>query len=473
MQEKIRPMEFKKVLIANRGEIALRVIRACREMGIKTVAVHSTADSNAMYVKMADESVCIGPASSADSYLKMSAIISAAVVTNADAVHPGYGFLSENAEFAEMLGAHGIEFIGPTPEHIRRMGDKVEAKRTAIELGIPVVPGSDGALDNISDAIKTAKKIGYPVIVKAASGGGGRGMKIAFNETELREQFPIARSEAKVAFGDDRVYMEKYLVNPKHIEIQLVGDKYGNVVTVGERDCSMQRKNQKIIEEAPASTLTRKQSQDIQTIVRKAMEKLKYRGAGTIEFLFENGEFYFMEMNTRLQVEHPVTEQVYGVDLVKEQILVAEGHKLSLKQEDITPKCHAIECRINAEDPDTFVPFPGTVKYYHAPGGLGVRVDSGLYSGYKIPSCYDSMIAKVITFAETRDLAITRMYYALSEMIVDGVKTSIPLQQELLKQEAFANGSYPIHWLQDYIAERNEAKAKEESNTDDVEEKKK
>lgn len=449
---------FKKILIANRGEIALRVIRACREMGIKTVAVHSTADNDAMYVKMADESVCIGPASSAESYLKMSAIISAAVVTNADAVHPGYGFLSENAEFAEMLEAHGIEFIGPTPEHIRRMGDKVEAKRTAIELGIPVVPGSKGALNTISEALKTAKEIGYPVIVKAASGGGGRGMKIAFNDEELKAQFPIARSEAKVAFGDDRVYMEKYLVNPKHIEIQLIGDKFGNVVTLGERDCSMQRKNQKIIEEAPASILTKKQSQDIQTIVRKAMEKLKYRGAGTIEFLFENGKFYFMEMNTRLQVEHPVTEQVYEVDLVREQIRVAEGQKLSFKQEDIYPHCHALECRINAEDPETFVPFPGTVKYYHAPGGLGVRVDSGLYSGYKIPSCYDSMIAKVITFAPTRDGAITKMYYALSEMIVDGVKTSIPLQQELLMQKEFKDGTYPIHWLQDYIAEKTKAK---------------
>jgi acetyl-CoA carboxylase biotin carboxylase subunit len=449
---------FKKILIANRGEIALRVIRACREMGIKTVAVHSTADNDAMYVKMADESVCIGPASSAESYLKMSAIISAAVVTNADAVHPGYGFLSENAEFAEMLEAHGIEFIGPTPEHIRRMGDKVEAKRTAIELGIPVVPGSKGALNTISEALKTAKEIGYPVIVKAASGGGGRGMKIAFNDEELKAQFPIAKSEAKVAFGDDRVYMEKYLVNPKHIEIQLIGDKFGNVVTLGERDCSMQRKNQKIIEEAPASILTKKQSQDIQTIVRKAMEKLKYRGAGTIEFLFENGEFYFMEMNTRLQVEHPVTEQVYEVDLVREQIRVAEGQKLSFKQEDIYPRCHALECRINAEDPETFVPFPGTVKYYHAPGGFGVRVDSGLYSGYKIPSCYDSMIAKVITFAPTREGAITKMYYALSEMIVDGVKTSIPLQQELLMQKEFKDGTYPIHWLQDYIAEKSKAK---------------
>ncbi len=453
---------FKKILIANRGEIALRVIRACREMQISTVAVHSTADNDAMFVKMADESVCIGPASSAESYLNKSAIISAAVITNADAVHPGYGFLSENAEFAEMLKDHGISFIGPTSEHIRRMGDKVEAKRTAIELGIPVVPGSDGALENIDDAMKMAKSIGYPVIVKAASGGGGRGMKIAFNETELKEQFPIARSEAKVAFGDDRVYMEKYLVNPKHIEIQLIGDKFGNVVTIGERDCSMQRKNQKIIEEAPAPTLPRNESYEIQKIVASAMSKLKYEGAGTIEFLYENGKFYFMEMNTRLQVEHPITEQVYGVDLVREQIRVAFGEKLSLKQEDMVPKCHAIECRINAEDPDTFVPFPGTIKYYHAPGGLGVRVDSGIYTGYKIPSCYDSMIAKLITFAPTRSEAVTKMYYALDEMIVDGVKTSIPLQQELLLQTEFRNGNYPIHWLQDYIKEKHDKQEREE-----------
>ena len=370
---------FQKILIANRGEIAIRIIRACREMGIKSVAVHSTADNEAMYVKMADESVCIGPAPSIDSYLNKSAIISAAVITNADAVHPGYGFLSENANFAEMLKDHGIAFIGPTPEHIRRMGDKVEAKRTAIELGIPVVPGSNGAINTIEEALKIAKTIEYPVIVKAASGGGGRGMKIAFNDKELKEQFPIARAEAKVAFADDRVYIEKYLVNPKHIEIQLIGDKFGNVVTVGERDCSMQRKNQKIIEEAPAPTLSRNESNEIQQIVAKAMSKLKYEGVGTIEFLYENGKFYFMEMNTRLQVEHPITEQVYNIDLVAEQIKVASGEHLSLKQEDIKPKCHAIECRINAEDPETFTPFPGTVKYYHAPGGFGIRVDSGLY----------------------------------------------------------------------------------------------
>ncbi len=317
-------------------------------------------------------------------------------------------------------------------------------------------------MDNITDALKTAKEIGFPVIVKAASGGGGRGMKIAFTEEELKEQFPIARSEAKIAFGDDRVYMEKYLVNPKHIEIQLIGDKFGNVVTLGERDCSMQRKNQKIIEEAPAAILTHKQSKDIQEVVRKGMEKLKYRGAGTIEFLFENGEFYFMEMNTRLQVEHPVTEQVFGVDLVKEQIRVAEGEKLSFTQEEMIPQGYSIECRINAEDPETFVPFPGTVKHYHAPGGLGIRVDSGLYSGYKIPSCYDSMIAKVITFAPTRKEAITRMYHALSELIVDGVKTSIPLQKVLLNEDAFVKGDYPIHWLEDFIKEKAEEKAKAE-----------
>lgn len=449
---------FKKVLVANRGEIALRVIRACREMGIKTVAVHSNIDSEAMYVKMADESVCIGPAASVDSYLNKSAIISAAVVTNADAVHPGYGFLSENVEFAEMLEDHGIEFIGPTPEHIRRMGDKVEAKRTAVELGIPVVTGSKGSLDNVAEALKVAKEIGYPVIVKAASGGGGRGMKIAFDEKELKAQFPIAKAEAKASFADDRVYMEKYLVNPKHIEIQLIGDKFGNVVTLGERDCSMQRKNQKIIEEAPAAILTPKQSVDIQAVVRKAMTKIKYRGAGTIEFLFEDGKFYFMEMNTRLQVEHPVTEQVYGVDLVREQIRVAEGEKLSFKQEDIIPRGYSIECRINAEDPETFIPFPGTVKYYHAPGGLGVRVESGLYTGYKIPSCYDSMIAKLIVFAPTREGAIIRMQNALSEFIVEGVKTSIPLHKILLAQDEFKKGTYPIHWLEDFIKKENEKK---------------
>ena len=446
---------FNKILIANRGEIALRVIRACREMGIKSVAVHSTADSDAMYVKMADESVCIGPALSADSYLNKSAIISAAVVTNADAVHPGYGFLSENAEFADMLEAHGIEFIGPTAEHIRKMGDKVEAKRTAIELGIPVVPGSKGALDTLSDALKTAKEIGYPVIVKAASGGGGRGMKIAFNEEELKAQYPIAKAEAKSAFGDERVYMEKYLVNPKHIEIQILGDKFGNVVTLGERDCSCQRKNQKLIEEAPASILTKKQSEDIQTIVRNAMAKMGYRGVGTIEFLYENGEFYFMEMNTRLQVEHPVTEQVWGLDLVREQIRVAQGEKLGYTQDDIAPRGHAIEVRINAEDPETFIPFPGTVKYYHAPGGLGVRVDSGLYSGYKIPSCYDSMIAKLIVFAPTRNDAIVRIHHALNEFVVEGVKTSIPLAQKILAQDEFKKGTYPIHWLEDFIKEEN------------------
>ena len=446
---------FNKILIANRGEIALRVIRACREMGIKSVAVHSTADSDAMYVKMADESVCIGPALSADSYLNKSAIISAAVVTNADAVHPGYGFLSENAEFADMLEAHGIEFIGPTSEHIRKMGDKVEAKRTAIELGIPVVPGSKGALDTLSDALKTAKEIGYPVIVKAASGGGGRGMKIAFNEEELKAQYPIAKAEAKSAFGDERVYMEKYLVNPKHIEIQVLGDKFGNVVTLGERDCSCQRKNQKLIEEAPASILTKKQSDDIQTIVRNAMAKMGYRGVGTIEFLYENGEFYFMEMNTRLQVEHPVTEQVWGLDLVREQIRVAQGEKLGYTQDDIAPRGHAIEVRINAEDPETFIPFPGTVKYYHAPGGLGVRVDSGLYSGYKIPSCYDSMIAKLIVFAPTRNDAIVRIHHALNEFVVEGVKTSIPLAQKILAQDEFKKGTYPIHWLEDFIKEEN------------------
>jgi len=442
---------FKKILIANRGEIALRIIRACREMGIKTVAVHSTADSDAMFVKMADESVCIGPASAADSYLNKAAVISAAVVSNADAVHPGYGFLSENYEFAEMLEAHGIEFIGPTPEHIRRMGDKVEAKRTAKSLGIPVIPGSEGEIPTLADALKAAKKIGYPVILKAASGGGGKGMKIAFSDAEMKSLFPIAKAEAKASFADDRVYMEKYLVNPKHIEIQVLGDKFGSVVTLGERDCSVQRKNQKLIEEAPAPTLTPKQSKSIQDTVRKAMAKMKYRGLGTIEFLFENDKFFFMEMNTRLQVEHPVTEQVYCVDLVKAQINVAAGKKLALKQSDLTPKCHAIECRINAEDPATFAPSPGTITSYHAPGGMGVRVDSGLYDGYKIPSAYDSMIAKLICFAPTRAECIIRMRHALKEYVIDGIKTSIPLLEEILEQPEFEAGSYPIHWLEDFL----------------------
>jgi acetyl-CoA carboxylase biotin carboxylase subunit len=425
-------------------------------MGIRTVAVHSTADAEAMYVKMADESVCVGPAPSSESYLNKSAIISAAVVTNADAVHPGYGFLSENAEFAEMLEAHGIEFIGPSPEHIRRMGDKVEAKRTAVQYKIPVVPGSDGALETIEEALKTAKKIGYPVIIKAAS-GGGRGMKIAGSDKELKSQYPIARAEAKAAFGDERVYMEKYLVSPKHIEIQVLGDKHGNVITLGERDCSMQRKNQKLIEEAPAAILTAKQGRDIQSVVRSAMKKMKYRGAGTVEFLFEKGSFYFMEMNTRLQVEHPVTEQVYGIDLVREQIRVAQGERLGYSQDDIKPVGHSIECRINAEDPETFVPWPGTVKTYHAPGGLGVRVDSGLYDGYKIPSCYDSMIAKLIVFAPSRKECIARMRHALTEFVVDGVRTSIPLLQRVLEQPEFAKGAYPIHWLEDFLkSERGE-----------------
>ena len=445
---------FKKILIANRGEIALRVIRACKELGIKSVAVHSVADAAAMYVKMADESVCIGPAPASESYLNKAAVISAAVITNADAVHPGYGFLSENVEFAEMLGAHGIEFIGPTPEHIRRMGDKVEAKRTAVEFGIPVIPGSEGELDTIEAALKCAKKIGYPVIIKAASGGGGKGMKIATGDADLRTLYPIARAESKVNFADDRVYLEKYLVNPKHIEIQVLGDKFGNVITLGERDCSMQRKNQKIIEEAPAPTLTREQSDRIQKVVQKAMKKMKYRGVGTIEFLFENGKFYFMEMNTRLQVEHPVTEQVYGIDLVKEQIRVAEGVKLGIKQSDVVPNGHAIECRINAEDPATFAPCPGEVRSYHAPGGLGVRVDSGLYAGYRIPSSYDSMIAKLIAFAPTREECISRISNAMDEFVIDGVKTSIPLQKEIMKQPEFVNGSYPIHWLEDWLETR-------------------
>ncbi|MCL2439514.1 MAG: acetyl-CoA carboxylase biotin carboxylase subunit [Alphaproteobacteria bacterium] len=453
---------IKKVLIANRGEIALRVIRACREMGIKTVAIHSTVDSEAMFVKMADESVCIGPAPSPQSYLNKSAIISAATITNADAVHPGYGFLSENAEFAEMLEAHGIEFIGPSPDHLRRMGDKVEAKRTAVEIGIPVIPGSDGALDTLEEAIETARKFGYPVIVKAASGGGGRGMKICPDEKALIELFPVAKLEAKNAFGDDRVYMEKYLTNPKHIELQVMGDKYGNAVVFGERDCSVQRRHQKVIEEAPASILKDDERKYIIETVRTAMEKMKYRGAGTIELLFEEGQFYFMEMNTRLQVEHPVTEQVYGVDLVREQIRVASGEKLGYTQADVKANGYAIECRINAEDPETFMPSPGLVKHYHAPGGLGVRVDSGMYSGYRIPTNYDSMVAKLITFAPTREKCIARTAQALSEFVFDGIKTVIPLQQEILQQKEFIDGTYSIKWLEKWLADGKPGLKKEE-----------
>lgn len=453
--------KFKKVLIANRGEIAIRIIHACQELGIKTVAVHSTEDSSAMFVKMADESVCIGPAPASESYLDKSAILSAAVITGADAIHPGYGFLSEKADFAEMAEEHGIVFIGPSSKLIAKMGDKVEAKRTAIETGIPVVPGSDGDLPDLDTALKVAKEIGYPVILKAASGGGGKGITIIRKEADLRSKFLITKSEAKASFDDDRVYMEKYLERPKHIEIQVLADNYGNVVTLAERDCSLQRKHQKVMEEAPAIVLDEKTREDICSKVRNAVKSIGYTNAGTIEFMYQDGKFYFMEMNTRLQVEHPITEMITGVDIVKEQIRIAMGEKLSVKQEDIKIKGHALEFRINAEDPDTFVPWPGTIDKINVPGGLGVRIESGVYAGYKIPSFYDSMIAKLIVFADTRQDCLVRAEHALREFVVEGVRTNLPLHKELIKQkEVIDNANYDNNWLEKWIVKHNEEKAK-------------
>ncbi len=442
---------IEKVLIANRGEIALRIHRACHEMGIKTVAVHSTADENAMHVRLADESVCIGPPPSAKSYLNIPAIISAAEITGADAIHPGYGFLSESAKFAEIIDKHGIIFIGPTAEHIKLMGDKISAKEAVKEAGIPVVPGSDGEVSEINDAKKVASKIGYPVIVKAASGGGGRGMKIVHNENELELAVSSAQREAEAAFGDGTVYLEKFLTTPRHIEIQILADTHGNVVHLGERDCSLQRRHQKVLEESPSPALNPKQRDEIGEVCRKAIEKLGYRGAGTIEFLYENGEFYFIEMNTRLQVEHPVTEMITGIDLVKEQIRVADGLPLKYKQKDIKFSGHAIECRINAEDPFTFMPSPGQVKDYHTPGGLDVRVDSGLYARYHIPPHYDSMIAKLIVHGKTRNECLMRLRRSLEEYVIDGIKTTIPLHQKLIHEDDFINGDYNIHWLEKYL----------------------
>ena len=440
-----------KVLIANRGEIALRVIRACREMGIKSVAVHSTADNNAMHVRLADESVCLGPPAAADSYLSIPAIIAACEITGADAVHPGYGFLSENAKFADILEEHGITFIGPTAEHIRIMGDKIAAKAKAIELGIPVVPGSDGEVKTVEDAIAVGRDMGFPVLVKAASGGGGRGMKIARTEDDLAEAFTTARSEAKAAFGDDAVYIEKYLELPRHIEIQVACDTHGNAVHLGERDCSLQRRHQKVLEEAPSTVLDEKARADIGKIVTDAMIGMQYRGVGTVEFLFENGEFYFIEMNTRLQVEHPITEMITSVDLVREQIRVAAGEKLSFTQDDIKLTGHAIECRINAENPETFMPSPGTIQTYHPPGGLGIRMDSAVYSGYAIPPFYDSLIGKLIVYADDREACLMRLDRALDEFVVDGVQTTIPLFQKLLPNEDFRQCAYDIHWLENFL----------------------
>ena len=445
---------FEKVLIANRGEIALRIHRACREMGIRTVAVHSEADANAMHVRLADEAVCIGPARSTDSYLNKPALISAAIVTGADAIHPGYGFLSENADFAEMVEKHGITFIGPTVDQMRLMGDKIMARKAAKEAGLPITEGSP-ELDSIDDAKKWAHEIGYPVIVKAKDGGGGKGMKIAFGDDDIEEAYTMARAEAKASFASDVVYMEKYLQHPRHIEIQVLADKYGHVVHLGERDCSIQRNNQKVIEESPSPALNQDQRHEIGEIVRKAIAKIGYCNAGTLEFLYENGRFYFMEMNTRLQVEHPVTEAITGIDIVKEQIRIAAGAQLGYTQDDINFNGHAIECRINAENPETFVPCPGKITEWHAPGGLGVRVDSEIYSGYDIPPFYDSMIAKLIVHANTRNAALMRLRRALEEFVIMGVKTTIPLHQEIIAQPAYLDGQYDIHWLEDFMRQKN------------------
>lgn len=447
-------MGISRILIANRGEIALRIHRAAHEMGIETVAVHSTADADAMHVRLADHAVCIGPPAAKDSYLNVAAIISAAEITQADAIHPGYGFLSENAKFAEIVEAHNITWIGPKPEHIRTMGDKIEAKRTAGALGLPLVPGSDGAVSDIAEAKAIAEAAGYPVIIKAASGGGGRGMKVCNGPEELETLIQQAGSEAKAAFGDATVYIEKYLGNPRHIEFQVFGDGNGNAIHLGERDCSLQRRHQKVLEEAPSPVISPEERDRMGGIVAKAMADMGYRGAGTIEFLWENGEFYFIEMNTRLQVEHPVTEAITGVDLVREQIRIADGKPLSVRQEDIEFNGHAIECRINAEDPWTFAPSPGLVSNYHAAGGMNVRVDSGLYAGYKIPPYYDSMIAKLIVKGRTREGCIMRLKRALEEMVISGVKTSIPLHQALMSEPDFIHGDYTIKWLEEWLAKR-------------------
>ncbi|WP_448661745.1 acetyl-CoA carboxylase biotin carboxylase subunit [Sphingomonas sp. CJ20] len=446
--------EIKKLLIANRGEIALRIHRACHEMGIKTVAVHSTADADAMHVRLADEAICIGPPAAAESYLNIPRIIAAAEISGADAIHPGYGFLSENAQFAEIVEAHGIIFVGPKPEHIRTMGDKIEAKRTAGALGLPLVPGSDGPISDLAEAKAIAAKAGYPVIIKAASGGGGRGMKVCTSEDQLETLMQQAGSEAKAAFGDATVYLEKYLGNPRHIEFQVFGDGNGNAIHLGERDCSLQRRHQKVLEEALSPAITPEDRAEMGAIVSKAMADMGYRGAGTIEFLWEDGKFYFIEMNTRLQVEHPVTEMITGMDLVREQIRVAEGHPLSVRQEELEFRGHAIECRINAEDPKTFAPSPGKITHFHAPGGMHVRVDSGIYSGYRIPPYYDSMIAKLIVYGRTRESCLMRLRRALEEFVIEGVKTTIPLHQALLDDPEFQRGDYTIKWLEEWLAKQ-------------------
>jgi acetyl-CoA carboxylase biotin carboxylase subunit len=446
-----RPM-FSKILIANRGEIALRVLRACKELGIATVAVHSTADADAMHVRLADESVCIGPPPARESYLNIPQILAACEITGADAVHPGYGFLSENARFADILAAHGVTFIGPSAEHIRLMGDKIEAKRTVVRLGIPVVPGSDGAITDNATARRVAGEIGFPVLIKASAGGGGRGMKVARTADDLADALSNARAEARAAFGDDAVYIEKYLAKPRHIEFQIMGDGKGAAIHLGERDCSLQRRHQKVWEESPSPAIVAEQRERIGGVCAKAMADLGYAGAGTIEFLYENGEFYFIEMNTRLQVEHPVTEAVTDIDLVNEQILVAAGQGLSLTQDEIRFTGHAVECRINAENPRTFVPSPGTIASFHPPGGLGVRVDSGAYQGYRIPPYYDSLIGKLIVHGRTRQECMMRLRRALDEFVIDGIQSTLPLFRDLVNDPDIIAGNYDIHWLEEKLA---------------------
>ena len=443
---------FEKVLIANRGEIALRIHRACREMGIQTVAVHSTADADAMHVRLADESVCIGPASARESYLNVPAILSAATITGADAIHPGIGFLAENAQFAEMVEEHGFTFIGPTAEHIRVMGDKVTAKRTVMEQGLPVVPGSNGPVSTLEEAEQVSREIGFPVLIKAAAGGGGKGMKVARSLDQLREAYQLARGEARAAFGNDEVYIEKYLGKPRHIEIQLLADMHGNCVHFGERDCSVQRRHQKVIEEAPSPALNAEEREFIGALAAKTTAAIGYRGVGTMEFLYEDGKFYFIEMNTRLQVEHTITEMITGIDLVREQIRVATGAPLGYSQRDIRFQGHSIECRINAENPVTFVPSPGRIDGYHAPGGLGVRVDSALYDGYRVPPHYDSLIAKLVVHGTTRNECLMRLRRTIEEYVIGGIDTTLPLHDRIIAQQDFINGNYDIPWLEKLMA---------------------
>jgi acetyl-CoA carboxylase, biotin carboxylase subunit len=443
---------FEKILIANRGEIALRVLRACKELGIPTVAVHSTADADAMHVRLADESVCIGPPPARDSYLNVPALLAACEITGADAVHPGYGFLSENARFAEILIEHGVQFIGPKPDHIRLMGDKIEAKRTAKRLGIPVVPGSEGGVGSDQDALASARDIGFPILVKAAAGGGGRGMKVARTEADLSVALATARAEAKAAFGDDAVYLEKYLQQPRHIEIQVLGDGQGRGIHLGERDCSLQRRHQKVLEESPSPALNQAARDEIGETVARAIRELGYLGVGTVEFLYEDGRFYFIEMNTRIQVEHPVTEMTTDIDLILEQIRIANGSQLTIEQKDVKFHGHAIECRINAENPVSFRPSPGRIVHYHPPGGMGVRVDSAVYQGYSIPPFYDSLVGKLIVHGKTRTECLMRLRRALDEFVVDGVETTLPLFRALVRDADIVDGSYHIHWLEEFLA---------------------